>query len=90
MLVLSRKELERIYVIVPPSDEPTVVALLPVDIRGDKVRLGLEAAERVSIKREELTESKWVDLLAQQLAATSDVLDDESLSPLPHEERRAG
>jgi len=50
MLVLSRKRDERIMI----GDE---ISLLVVDIRGDKVRLGIEAPSDVSVHRKEVYEA---------------------------------
>ena len=50
MLVLSRKRDERIMI----GDE---ISLLVVDIRGDKVRLGIEAPPNVSVHRQEVFEA---------------------------------
>jgi carbon storage regulator len=47
MLVLSRKKLESIVI-----DEQIVITV--VEIRGDKVRIGIEAPRDISIKRCEL------------------------------------
>lgn len=47
MLVLSRKRQERINI-------GNNVVLTIVEIRGDKVRLGIEAPKEVSIVREEI------------------------------------
>jgi len=47
MLVLSRKKNESIVI-----DDRIVVTI--VDIRGDKVRLGIEAPKEVSIHRSEI------------------------------------
>ncbi len=47
MLVLSRKKLESIVI-----DEQIIITV--VEIRGDKVRLGIEAPRDISIKRCEL------------------------------------
>ena len=49
MLVLSRKEGERIRI----GDKITVTVL---EIRGDKVRIGIEAPETVSVHRQEVYE----------------------------------
>ena len=49
MLVLSRKEGERVRI----GDEITVTI---VEIRGDKVRIGIEAPETVSVHRQEVYE----------------------------------
>ena len=50
MLVLSRKRDERIMI----GDE---ISLLVVDIRGDKVRLGIEAPSNVTVHRQEVFEA---------------------------------
>ena len=50
MLVLSRKKQESIVV----NDEITIVV---VEIRGDKVRLGIEAPKEVPIHRSEVYEA---------------------------------
>ncbi len=50
MLVLSRKRDERIMI----GDE---ISLLVVDIRGDKVRLGIEAPANVTVHRQEVFEA---------------------------------
>ena len=47
MLVLSRHKNERLFI----GDDITIVV---TDIRGDKVRLGIEAPEHVKILREEV------------------------------------
>lgn len=49
MLVLSRKRDERIVI-----NDNIIITL--VEIRGEKVRLGIEAPEDVSIHREEVYE----------------------------------
>lgn len=54
MLVLSRKLDERIQITVPPSSVPQVIKLLVIEIRGDKVRIGLNADKSVMIHREEI------------------------------------
>lgn len=50
MLVLSRKKTESIVI----GDDITVVI---VDIRGDKVRLGIEAPKDVPVHRREVYEA---------------------------------
>ena len=47
MLVLSRKKNEAIII----NDDVTIVI---VEIRGDKVRLGIEAPKEVSVHRKEV------------------------------------
>lgn len=53
MLVLSRKRDEEI-VISPPGCEDIVITI--VDIRGDKVRVGVEAPKSVPVHRREVYE----------------------------------
>ncbi len=48
MLVLSRKKGERIVI-----DETVVVTV--IDVRGNKVKLGIEAPDAVSVHREEVS-----------------------------------
>jgi|TARA_B100000809_G_C14669916_1_gene362839 carbon storage regulator len=50
MLVLSRKRDERIMI----GDQ---ISLLVVDIKGDKVRLGIEAPADVAVHRKEVYEA---------------------------------
>lgn len=63
MLVLSRKKDERIII----GDNITIMV---VEIRGDKVRLGIDAPKEVSVHRSEVfeaiqRESSTVDLDAR-------------------------
>jgi len=51
MLVLSRKPDEAIYIETPAGE---VIRLVLIDIRGDKIRLGLEAPPSHKILRGEL------------------------------------
>ena len=50
MLVLTRKRDERIMI----GDQ---ISLLVVDIRGDKVRLGIEAPSDITVHRQEVYEA---------------------------------
>jgi carbon storage regulator len=50
MLVLSRKKHEAVIITV--GDQR--IRVMPVDIRGDKVRLGFAAPKDVTIHREEI------------------------------------
>jgi carbon storage regulator len=50
MLVLSRKKNESIVI----NDD---IIIIVVDIRGDKVRLGVEAPKEVSVHRREVYEA---------------------------------
>ncbi len=52
MLVLSRKKNEQIVI----GDGEVVVTL--VEIRGDKVKIGIEAAASVAVDRKEVHEAK--------------------------------
>ncbi len=60
MLVLTRRTNEKIRI----GDN---VVLTILEVRGDQVRLGIEAPRAVSVHREEV----WVELQAQNLAAAS-------------------
>lgn len=51
MLVLSRKKGETIVV-----GDPPVVTFTIVDIRGDKVRIGVKADPKIPVHREEIYE----------------------------------
>ena len=51
MLILSRKEGQRLCI-------GRDVKVMVVAIRGDKVRLGIEASQAVSIDREEVRQAK--------------------------------
>lgn len=56
MLVLSRKKNETL-IIDPrscPVDEQGLITVCVVDIRGDKVRLGVEAPKPVAVHRKEV------------------------------------
>lgn len=68
MLVLSRKRNEKIVI-----DGQIVVTV--VDIRGDKVRLGIEAPKEVSIHRSEVYEALKREQQDKPTAAPSDVPD---------------
>lgn len=50
MLVLSRKKNERIVI----GDKITIMV---IEIRGDKVRLGIDAPSNVSVHRQEVYEA---------------------------------
>ena len=56
MLVLTRRKGERS--IITLNGERAVVTVL--EIRGDKIRLGFEAARQVRIDREEIADRKAV------------------------------
>ena len=65
MLVLSRKRDERIMI----GDE---ISLLVVDIRGDKVRLGIEAPADVAVHRQEVFEAIQREQALQGEAVAAD------------------
>jgi len=67
MLVLSRKKNESIVV----NDS---IVITVIEIRGDKVRLGIEAPREVSIHRSEVLESIQRQLLNAAGSADSGVL----------------
>ena len=66
MLVLSRKKNESIVI----NDDITIVV---VEIRGDKVRLGVEAPKEVPVHRREVFEAIR---RSEEEAAKSDSTDD--------------
>ena len=59
MLVLSRKKNESIII----NDDIIIVV---VDIRGDKVRLGIEAPKKVSVHRREVFDAIQRENAAQK------------------------
>lgn len=54
MLVLSRKKSEAIVCTTPAGE---TITFMVVEIRGDKVRLGVEAPEEVAVHRSEVHEA---------------------------------
>jgi carbon storage regulator len=62
MLVLSRKKNERIRI----NDDITLVV---VEIRGDKVRLGIEAPDAVAVHRSEVYDAIHRDADARRADA---------------------
>lgn len=54
MLVLSRQRDEEIVIEVPPSSTPTTVRVTVVDVKGEKVRLGIDAPKEVPVHRKEV------------------------------------
>ncbi|MEX0700530.1 MAG: carbon storage regulator CsrA [Planctomycetales bacterium] len=65
MLVLSRKKNESIVI-----DENIVITV--VEIRGDKVRLGIQAPKEVPVHRNEIYEAIRSERAAQAAAEPSD------------------
>lgn len=60
MLVLSRKKNESIII----GEGPSKVTITVVEVRGDKVRVGIDAPTEIAVNREEV-------FLAKQAAATA-------------------
>ena len=58
MLVISRKKNQRMML----ADGEIVITI--VEIRGDKVKLGIDAAHSISVDREEIFEAKKKEMLA--------------------------
>ena len=52
MLVLSRHRDEEVIVVVPGTND--VIKFMIVDIRGDKVRVGIEAPKNYPVHRKEV------------------------------------
>ena len=73
MLVLSRKKNESIIV-----DDTIVITV--VEIRGDKVRLGIEAPREVSIHRSEVRDAIQAGIpLQATVEANIEITSDESI-----------
>lgn len=60
MLVLSRKESQRIQI-------GNNITITVIEIRGNKVRLGIDAPKNVAIDREEVAEMKRCELFLESL-----------------------
>lgn len=60
MLVLTRCRNERIVIVIPDSYQipkgGARVDVFPVEIRGDKVRIGLEGPQEITFNRQEVQE----------------------------------
>jgi carbon storage regulator len=65
MLVLSRKKDERIVI----GDN---ISLCVVDIRGDKVRLGIEAPPEITVHRQEVYDAIQAEQAARGADARAD------------------
>ena len=50
MLILTRKKNERVMI----GDGDDLITIMVIDIRGDKVRLGITAPREVEVHREEV------------------------------------
>jgi len=68
MLVLSRFRDEKIIVQTPSGEEITIMI---VDVRGDKVRVGIEAPQAYAVHREEVAEKIKADKLRAARASTN-------------------
>ncbi|MBD3672813.1 MAG: carbon storage regulator CsrA [Planctomycetaceae bacterium] len=71
MLVLSRKKDEKIVI----GDQ---ITLMVIDIRGDKVRLGIEAPKDVAVHRQEVYEAIQKEM--EMEAESTNELKDSSVS----------
>lgn len=76
MLVLSRKKNESIII----NDDITIVV---VEIRGDKVRLGIEAPKQIPVHRREVFDAIRRDRAAQNVARGFNATPPENPSPSP-------
>lgn len=68
MLVLSRKPNEKIII-------DGQIEIMIVEVRGDKVRLGINAPREIEIQRSEVLERIAAELAADQLAADQPAAD---------------
>lgn len=66
MLVLSRKKNEPIVIDVP-AGPARQIRIMPVDLRGDRVRLGVDAERDVTVHRQEVK-----DRIQQELRREAD------------------
>ena len=57
MLVLSRKEKERVFITVPPSSVEQTIEVSVVSVRGERVRIGFDADQTVIVHRQEVHEA---------------------------------
>lgn len=76
MLVLSRKKNESIII----DDQ---IVIMVVDIRGDRVRLGIEAPKHVTVHRREVYELIQADKKRAQEAAEKDAASDAAPNETP-------
>lgn len=74
MLILTRKPGESLYVI----DGNKVVKVIVVEIKGNQIRLGIEAPEEQKIYREEI----YLMILEENRKAAQGVLSDASIDQL--------
>lgn len=85
MLVLSRQRDETIMI----GDD---IEITVVDIRGDKIRLGITAPSRIAVHRKEVYEAIRAENEKASRLDAGDVsaLNDEALSPGPQRRRANG
>lgn len=76
MLVLSRKKNESIII----DDQ---IVIMVVDIRGDRVRLGIEAPKHVTVHRREVYDLIQADKKRAQEAAEKDAASDTTPNETP-------
>lgn len=57
MLVLTRKESQKVEIIVPPGDETQVIKVVVTEIGDNKAKLGFSARRDVEIWRTEVDRS---------------------------------
>lgn len=72
MLCLSRKFNESIVIECPGGE---IIEIMVVDIRGDKVRLGIEAPANIPVNRREVHNAKKREKNRQEQATGTRVVD---------------
>lgn len=59
MLVLTREKDEAIIIVVPDgTPHPATIRIIIADIRGNKVRLGIDAPKNITVDREEIHKAR--------------------------------
>lgn len=53
MLIIGRFIDQKVFIEVPPSTEPTRIEVIVTEVRGDRVRLGIEAPRSTRILRDD-------------------------------------
>lgn len=69
MLVLSRHVDEKVIV---ELEDGRLIELMPVDLRGDKVRIGITAPRTIRIHREEVYAAILASRRSEQMSDVSD------------------
>jgi carbon storage regulator len=67
MLILSRKQDERIVIDLSKCKPGALVEIMVVDFRGDRVRLGINAPREVTVHRKEIYDAIQRDKAAAPL-----------------------